>query len=291
MKDYTLLAIPAFVALMLLELAMSASRRVRGYEVKDTFASLAMGVGNRLIYAAIGGALVVLQMWLYEHRLIDLPWAWWVWVLCFFAEDLAYYCFHRGSHEVRLLWAAHENHHSSQRYNLSTALRQSWTTPFTTLLFYWPLPLLGFHPAMVFFVGGLNLIYQFWIHTEAIDRLPRWFEAVMNTPSHHRVHHATNPRYLDANYAGVFIIWDRMFGSFTPEVDDEPIRYGIVKQLGTFNLLWSVFHEWIGIAKDLWAAPFGAKLGYLFGPPGWSHDGSRDTSDTIKQRWQEQQGG
>jgi sterol desaturase/sphingolipid hydroxylase (fatty acid hydroxylase superfamily) len=200
--------------------------------------------------------------------------------------------FHRTAHRVRWFWASHVNHHSSQHYNLSTALRQTWTGFIAgSFAFRLPLMLIGFHPAMVFFVGGLNLIYQFWIHTEAIKRLPRWFEAVMNTPSHHRVHHATNPRYLDANYAGVFIIWDRMFGSFTPEVDDEPIRYGIVKQLGTFNLLWSVFHEWIGIAKDLWAAPFGAKLGYLFGPPGWSHDGSRDTSDTIKQRWQEQQGG
>ena len=139
------------------------------------------------------------------------------------------------------------------------------------------------------FCGGINLIYQFWIHTEAIGRMPQWFEAVMNTPSHHRVHHATNPRYLDANYAGVFIIWDKMFGSFTPETDEEKIRYGIVKQLGTFNLLYSVFHEWIGIAKDVWSAPWRHKLGYIWRPPGWSHDGSRDTSDSIKARWRARQ--
>jgi hypothetical protein len=107
----------------------------------------------------------------------------------------------------------------------------------------------------------------------------------MNTPSHHRVHHATNPRYLDRNYAGVFIIWDRMFGTFTPEVYDEPIRYGIVKQLGTFNLLWSIFHEWIGIAQDMWTAPWRHKLSYVLREPGWSHDGSRETSDTIRERW------
>lgn len=112
----------------------------------------------------------------------------------------------------------------------------------------------------------------------------------MNTPSHHRVHHATNPRYLDSNYAGVFIIWDRMFGSFVAETGTEKIRYGVVKQLGTFNLLFSVFHEWIGIAKDVRAAPWGSKLGYLWRPPGWSHDGSRDTSASIRARWQEQQG-
>ena len=138
---------------------------------------------------------------------------------------------------------------------------------------------------MVFFCAGLNLIYQFWIHTEAIGRMPKWFEAVMNTPSHHRVHHGVNPRYLDANYAGVFIIWDRMFGSFVPERDDEPVRYGIVKQLGSFNILWAAVHEWVGIAKDMWAAPWRHKLNYLIREPGWSHDGSRQTSAMIKERW------
>ena len=138
---------------------------------------------------------------------------------------------------------------------------------------------------MLLFVGAFNLIYQFWIHTEAIYKFPRWIEYVMNTPSHHRVHHATNPRYLDRNYAGTFIIWDRIFGTFTEEVEGEKIRYGIIKQLGTFNLLWSVFHEWIGIAQDLWFAPWRHKFSYLWRPPGWSHDGSRDTSDSIRAQW------
>jgi len=146
--------------------------------------------------------------------------------------------------------------------------------------------LLGFHPVMLAIVGGINLIYQFWIHTEAINTMPRWFEAVMNTPSHHRVHHATNPRYLDRNYAGVFIIWDKMFGTFEQErPDKETIRYGIVKQLGSFNLLWSVFHEWIGMLSDIWRAPWKHKLSYLLREPGWTHDGSRDTSDMIRARW------
>ncbi|MEY2927307.1 MAG: hypothetical protein RL367_1784, partial [Pseudomonadota bacterium] len=208
------------------------------------------------------------------------------WILCFVLDDLAYYVFHRTAHRVRWFWASHVNHHSSQHYNLSTALRQTWTGFFAgSFLFRMPLMLIGFHPAMVAFVGGINLIYQFWIHTEVIGRLPRWFETVMNTPSHHRVHHATNPRYLDRTYAGVFIIWDKMFGTFTPEIDDEQIRYGIVKQLGSFNLIWGVFHEWVGMLGDFGRAPASAKLGYLFGPPGWSHDGSRDTSDSIRARW------
>jgi hypothetical protein len=132
-----------------------------------------------------------------------------------------------------------------------------------------------------------NLIYQFWIHTETVGRLPRWFEAVMNTPSHHRVHHATNPRYLDRNYAGVFIVWDRLFGTFEPERDDEPCRYGIVKNLGTFNLLWAAFHEWVGIARDLAGArSWRERWMYVAGPPGWSPDGSRDTAEAIKARWE-----
>src|SRR3546814_77230 len=150
----------------------------------------------------------------YEMRISD-----WSSDVC--SSDL--YVFHRAAHRVRWFWASHVIHHSSQHYNLSTALRQTWTGFFSlTFLFRLPLFLIGFPPAMVFFCAGLNLIYQFWIHTEAIGRMPRWFEAVMNTPSHHRVHHGVNPRYLDANYAGVFIIWDKMFGSFVPERDDDP---------------------------------------------------------------------
>jgi len=229
-------------------------------------------------------------VWVHQYRLFDIGIAWkqwwWAWILCFVLDDLAYYAFHRSAHRVRWFWASHVIHHSSQHYNLSTALRQTWTGFFSLgFIFRLPLFLIGFPPAMVFFCAGLNLIYQFWIHTEAIRRMPKWFEAVMNTPSHHRVHHGVNPRYLDANYAGVLIIWDKMFGSFVAERDDEPVRYGIVKQLGSFNILWAAVHEWVGIAKDVWAAPWRHKLDYIWREPGWSHDGSRATSATIKERW------
>ena len=285
-------AVPVFVLLILIEMIWARFRAPEKYEPWDTLTSLLFGFGSSVAGALTGALIFGLSVWLYQYRAITIPFQWWAWILCFVLDDFAYYAFHRTAHRVRWFWASHVNHHSSQHYNLSTALRQTWTGFIAgSFAFRLPLMLIGFHPTMVFFVGGINLIYQFWIHTEVIGRMPRWFEAVMNTPSHHRVHHATNPRYLDANYAGVFIIWDKMFGSFTPEVDDEPIRYGIVRQLGSFNLLWSVFHEWIGIAKDLWRAPFRAKFGYLFGPPGWSHDGSRDTSETIKARWLEQQDG
>jgi sterol desaturase/sphingolipid hydroxylase (fatty acid hydroxylase superfamily) len=292
LPDPTAFAVPAFVALIIIEMIWAKRRAPEKYEPRDTLTSLAFGLGSTVSGLLFGGIVFAISLKFYAMRPFDVPFVWWAWILCFVLDDLTYYLFHRASHRIRWFWANHVNHHSSQHYNLSTALRQPWTGFFTLgFLFRMPLLLIGFHPAMIIFCGGLNLIYQFWIHTEAIGRMPRWFEAVMNTPSHHRVHHATNPRYLDRNYAGVFIVWDRMFGTFAREVDDEPIRYGIIKQLGTFNLLWSAFHEWIGIARDLWRAPWSAKLGYIFRAPGWSHDGSRDTSDMIRARWEQNKHG
>jgi sterol desaturase/sphingolipid hydroxylase (fatty acid hydroxylase superfamily) len=284
-------AVPGFVALVLIEMLWARRARRDAYEPRDTLTSLAFGLGSTVSALLFGGVFVALYMGLWEFRLFDVPWAWWAFALCFVLDDLKYYWVHRFGHRVRWFWASHVNHHSSQHYNLSTALRQTWTG-FLTLGFVFALPLvlLGFHPAMIAICGGFNLIYQFWIHTEAIDRMPRWFEAVMNTPSHHRVHHATNPRYLDRNYAGVFIVWDKLFGTFEPEVRGEKIRYGIVKQLGSFNLLWAVFHEWIGIAQDMWRAPWKHKLSYLLREPGWTHDGSRQTSDQIRSDWLERTG-
>lgn len=279
-------AIPAFVLLVLAEMLWSRIHAREAYEPRDTAVSLAFGLGSTVAGAMAAGAVLAMLVWIHQHRLLEIGWQWWAWILCFVLDDLAYYWFHRFAHRVRWFWASHVNHHSSQHYNLSTALRQSWTGFIAaSFIFRWPLALIGFEPAMIIFCGGLNLIYQFWIHTEAIRRLPRWFEAVMNTPSHHRVHHATNPRYLDRNYAGTLIVWDKMFGTFEPESYEERIRYGIVRQLGSFNLLWAVFHEWVGIARDLWHAPWRHKFSYLWREPGWSHDGSRDTSDTIRARW------
>jgi sterol desaturase/sphingolipid hydroxylase (fatty acid hydroxylase superfamily) len=213
----------------------------------------------------------------------------WAWVLVFFAEDLTYYWFHRLSHERRIWWASHVNHHSSQHYNLSTALRQTWTGGLAGTWALWlPLSLIGFPPVMVLIEKNVSLVYQYWIHTEAIRRLPGPIEAVFNTPSHHRVHHARNPRYLDRNYAGILIIWDRMFGTFQPELDEEACRYGLVHNLGTFNIVRVAFHEWIGIAQDIVRSPRHI-LGWLFGAPGWTPDGSRDTSATLKAQWRVRQ--
>ena len=292
LPDPVTYAIPGFVLLVLAEMVVAWAKDRRRYEPKDTLTSLALGTGSTVAGVITGGAVFALATWVWQFRLFEIGYQWWWFVIAFVIDDFAYYLFHRSAHRVRWFWASHVIHHSSQHYNLSTALRQTWTG-FISISFIFRLPLfLVFPPAMVLFVGGVNLIYQFWIHTEVIGRMPRWFEAVMNTPSHHRVHHATNPRYLDKNYAGVFIVWDKWLGTFEPERADDAPRYGIVKNLGSFNLIWAAFHEWVGIAKDVWNAPgLGNKIGYMIREPGWSHDGSRDTSATIKARWAARQAG
>lgn len=293
--DPVTLAVPFFVLTIILEIALTRFKAVKShYETKDTMASLGMGLGSNVAGLLTGGAAVAATVWVWQHRVFDIPMtAVWAWVAIFFLEDLTYYWFHRLSHERRFWWAAHVNHHSSQHYNLSTALRQTWTGGLAGTWALWlPLAFLGFPPAMLAIQKGISLVYQFWIHTEAIQRMPRWFEAVFNTPSHHRVHHARNPRYLDRNYAGILIVWDKLFGTFQPELDEEKPRYGIVKNLSNFNILRVAFHEWGGIAKDLAGARSLREVGgYLFGPPGWSPDGSRDTSATLRAQWEAGQAG
>jgi sterol desaturase/sphingolipid hydroxylase (fatty acid hydroxylase superfamily) len=285
-------AVPGFILLVLVEMIVARVKDRTRYDPRDTLTSLSLGLGSTVAGVLSGGLVFALALWVHQFALFDIGYAWWVFPFAFVLDDLAYYVFHRSAHRVRWFWASHVIHHSSQHYNLSTALRQTWTGFFSLgFLFRLPLFLIGFPPALVFFVAGVNLIYQFWIHTEVIGRMPRWFEAVMNTPSHHRVHHATNARYLDANYAGVFIVWDKLFGTFVGERDDDRPRYGIVRNLGSFNILWAATHEWIGIARDVWTAPgWRNKLNYMIREPGWSHDGSRDTSSAIKARWAAQHG-
>lgn len=292
LPDPILIAIPAFVALIIAEMIYARATGRAQFEPRDTAASLAMGLGNTASGIAFGFVALAWFVFVEQFKFLDLGWAWWVWIACFVLDDFRYYWWHRFSHTIRWFWADHVVHHSSQHYNLSTALRQPWLSPLTLgfVFFGTWMVLLGFPIAMIAFCKALNLIYQFWIHTETVKRLPAPLEYVLNTPSHHRVHHATNPLYLDRNYAGVFIIWDRMFGTFQSELDEEKCRYGIVKNLGTHNPVRICLHEWVGIVKDVASArSLREVIGYWLGPPGWSPDGSRETSRTIKQRWAEQQ--
>jgi sterol desaturase/sphingolipid hydroxylase (fatty acid hydroxylase superfamily) len=245
-------AVPFFVLLLLVEALTYRhlqSDGLVGYELEDTRTSLLMGTGNVVVNVLWKLAVVAVYAALYELTPLRLdPGDWWVWVLLFFGDDLAYYVFHRVSHESRVFWASHVVHHSSQHYNLSTALRQTWV-PMTYLPFWLPLLLLGFEPWMVLLAQSWSLIYQFGLHTERIGKLPRPLEAVLNTPSHHRVHHGANEQYLDRNYGGILVIWDRLFGSFEPE--GERVRYGLTKNLATFNPVRVAFHEYTALAHDL----------------------------------------
>lgn len=275
-------AIPAFVLTMLGEWWLTHRGRGgrRGYTPKDTAASLSMGLGFLAISAAAKVAAYGGYYWLYQFRLFEIAPVWWAWLLLLVAEDFFYYWYHRTHHEIRFLWAAHVNHHSSTHYNLSTALRQSWTTPFTGWLFWAPLPLLGFSVEMIVIQQAVSLLYQYWLHTELIGKLG-WFGVLFNTPSHHRVHHGRNVEYLDRNHGGIFILWDKLFGTFEPE--RAPVDYGLTKNIETYNPVRIAFHEWTSMLRDaLHATSWRGRLGYLVMPPGWREDGAHTTAKALR---------
>ncbi len=288
--DIILYAIPFFIFSMLLELYVTTKENINTYEKKDAFSSIVMGLGN-VFLGYFSKALVLLSFfYIYENfRLFTIPVAWWSFVLIFFADDFAYYWFHRISHECRLFWASHVVHHSSQHYNLSTALRQTWSGGFYSFVFWLWLPVIGFHPGMIILQMSISLLYQFWIHTEAIDKMPKWFEAVMNTPSHHRVHHGSNPLYLDRNHAGILIIWDKLFGTFQAEIKEEKVVYGLVKNINTYNPIKIAFIEWIDMCKDVFSGKKNiiSRIKYLYKPPGWKHDGTGKISEDLRKEWLE----
>jgi sterol desaturase/sphingolipid hydroxylase (fatty acid hydroxylase superfamily) len=263
----TIIAIPFFAALIALETYLSV-RKEPNYDRKDIWTNIALGFGS----VAFGAVFAVIQTFFYEgiyqnYALFQISMnTWWAWTILLFADDFLYYWFHRISHEVRFFWNFHVVHHSSNQYNLSVAVRQSWFSGITHWIFYLPLAFVGFPLWAFVFMHGLNLIYQFWIHTKTINKLPKWIEYVFNTPSHHRVHHGVNEQYLDKNYAGIFIFWDRLFGSFTEE--NEEVRYGIIKPIHSYNWLWINLHAWV----EMWEAmktkrTFWGKIRCIFGAP------------------------
>ncbi|OBH65637.1 C-5 sterol desaturase [Mycobacterium intracellulare] len=283
MRDPVLLAIPFF--LLLLTLEWTAARKLEhltseagdaarppsgAHRTRDSLTSISMGLVS---VATTGGWKTLALLGYAAIYAYVAPWhlsaaRWYTWVIAILGVDLLYYAYHRIAHRVRLIWATHQAHHSSEYYNFATALRQKWNNS-GEILMWIPLPLLGIPPWMVFFSFSVNLIYQFWIHTERIDKLPRPFEYVLNTPSHHRVHHGMDQVYLDKNYGGIFIIWDRLFGTFQPELFRP--RYGLTKQVDTFNIWKLQTREYVAIARD-WrtATRLRDRLGYVFGPPGWA---------------------
>ncbi len=241
-----LFAIPFFLATLIGEAWLRRRRRL-AFDTKDAVTSVGLGLGNLLINLATAGAQLALSTVIFEHRVFDMGTGPLAWALLLLADDFVFYWAHRVSHVCRFFWATHEAHHSSEQFTLTTALRQPWTH-LPVILFWLPLPLLGFRPEMILVAHTVSLIYQYWIHTELIGRLGP-LEWVLNTPSHHRVHHGSNERYLDKNYAGILIVWDRLFGTF--QVEDEPVVYGLTKPLVKRDILTVAFNEWIAIGRDL----------------------------------------
>jgi sterol desaturase/sphingolipid hydroxylase (fatty acid hydroxylase superfamily) len=276
-------AIPGFILLIIVEVIFAVKTQRELYEVKDAATSISLGLGN--LFAGILTKTIILFVFvfIYEHRIFTLPTnKWYTWVLIFFADDFSYYVFHRVSHSVRWFWASHVVHHSSERYNLAAALRQNWTGNITGSFLFWSwLPFVGFEPGLILFQQSISLLYQFWIHTEAIDKCPKWFEFFFNTPSHHRVHHGSDIEYLDKNHAGILIIWDRMFGTFQPEMHKP--KYGLTKNVNTYNPVKVAFHEWMNLGKDLRKSKNVKDVwNYMFNSPGWSHDGSSKTTRQLR---------
>ncbi len=270
------IGVPIFAAAMLIEAAVSHYRHLNLYVGRDTLVSLCMLVMSAIVEFLPKVAAFYLFFQLHElspfKDLVDRQW--WAWLLLFILDDFTYYWFHRANHEVRIFWAGHVSHHSSTHLNFGTALRQGVGERVHKFLFWMWLPLLGFDPMMIFTIISVSLFYQFWVHTELVDRCPQPIELIFNTPSHHRVHHASNIRYLDCKHAGVLIVWDKFFGTFSEQVSEEQPVYGLTTNLETYNPWVVMSHEYAALWRDFKrAGNWKDKFRYLFLAPGWSHDG------------------
>ncbi len=263
-----LYAIPAFVALLAVDALLDRRRRKRFYRLGDSVNDLSMGLAEQVFDLFLRTALLGVYVWFYNHARIGTVRGAWGIAAGFVLYDFFYYWAHRSMHEVNVLWAGHAPHHQSEEYNLAVALRQGAFQNVTTCFFFWPMALVGISPWAFVLVSQLSLIYQFGLHTRSIGRLGV-LEAVFNTPSHHRVHHGRNPRYLDRNHAGVFIVWDRMFGTFQLEAD-EPV-YGTIEPLRSWNPIWGQVKFLAWLAQAAWTSPrWTDRLRVWFAPAGWT---------------------
>ena len=274
---------PVFLALIALEAWYWRRRRPGMYSLADTLSNAGLALMHQAADAVAWLLIIGAYYAVYRHRMFDLPSSAWTIAALFVAQDFFYYWFHRASHRIRWLWASHVTHHSSERLNLSTAFRQSLTYPISGMWVFWlPLAWIGFEPRNIVAVVAINLAFQFFVHTQAIGKLG-WVERVFNTPSIHRVHHARNPEYIDRNYAGVLVIWDRLFGTYVEEDPAVPCEYGIVGQVHGHNPIHLTFHEWIAMFRDAARAGSLRKAAMqLMGPPerAASHPG-RQQADPL----------
>jgi sterol desaturase/sphingolipid hydroxylase (fatty acid hydroxylase superfamily) len=267
-------ATPVFIVVTLWEYLRIRHDPTR-MDVPEAIRNFALGAGYQITELLFAGLIAFpVYAFLYHHRILDLELNWVTGLLTFLGVDFCFYCMHRSSHRVRWFWAAHVVHHSSERMNFSTAMRQNATNIFNGMwAFYLPLALIGFNPVWIGIAYALSLVYQFFIHTTLVGQLPRWVELVFNTPSHHRVHHGRNPGYIDRNYGGTLIIWDRLFDTFVAEDEQAPPEYGITRPVRSHNLLVLWTHEYVDLFRAM-ARPGGllSRLRHLWKPPEWDRD-------------------
>jgi sterol desaturase/sphingolipid hydroxylase (fatty acid hydroxylase superfamily) len=259
-------AVPFMLFFVLLEFVIGQYKKRKLYEGKDFLASAAIGIGNLLVNAAVKFGLFAIILVFYNLVPWRVPATWWSYVLCFITIDFCRYWGHRWGHTTRVMWATHVTHHSSEQLNFSTAFRLSWTQNIK-IIFFIPVAMMAFHPVVFFICHQIAVLYQFWIHTQLIGKLPRIIEFIFVTPSHHRVHHGKNDKYIDKNYGSTFIIWDRIFGTFQPE--EEQVQYGITTPVNSYNPITLNFHEWRDLIRDMRRAKsWKTRLNLPFSRPG-----------------------
>jgi len=284
---FLLLSVPVYTVIIGMEILFSNWQHRRYYSLRDTLFNVLFTILNASLDLLLRGLFYIgILMWCYSHRFTQIETGWLYWLLLFIAEDLVFYVEHRIDHYCRIFWAVHVTHHSSGEFNLSTGFRSSVLQPVYRFIYFIPLALLGFHPLDIVFMYALTQTYGILVHTQYIHKMPRWFETFFVSPSHHRVHHASNPIYLDKNMGMCLIIWDKIFGSFQEELPGEPVRFGLTKPIEKpNNPLYMLFHEWVAIGRDLGKnLPLITRIKYLFMPPGWSHDGSSLTAKQLRQQ-------
>ena len=283
-----LISTPLYLLIIGIEVLVSNYRHRKLYSLKDTAANVYLMLVNSCIDLFVRAVYLLILDYCWRHRWMEIGNPVMYWIVLLFAEDFLYYWLHRFDHEVRLFWAVHVTHHSSEHMNFTVGFRSSVFQPLYRFFYFIPLAMFGFEPLDIAFIFSATQIWGIFVHTELIKKMG-WLELILVTPSHHRVHHARNPKYLDKNMGMFLIIWDKWFGTFQPELAEEeyqPIKYGLTKGIEKETPVTIVFHEWRSIWKDMWRTDitWREKWWYLFGPPGWSHDGSRLTSDEMREQ-------
>jgi len=283
-----LISTPLYIVVISLEILLSNIQRQATYTLRDTVQNVYLMLTNAAIDILFRGIYIgIILSFFYNHRIVEIQTGWRYWLVLFIAEDFMYYWLHRADHHIRLFWATHVTHHSSEKFNFTVGFRSSVMEPLYRFVYFIPIALCGFRPLDIAFVYAATQIWGILVHTEKINKLG-WLEYILVTPSHHRVHHASNPRYLDKNMGMFLIIWDKLFGTFQAELpgtDYQPVKYGLTRNLDDQTPVNLIFHEWKNMCADLRRKDIGLKekAGYLFGPPGWSHDGSRHTSHQMRE--------